>query len=150
MWSLFLIQTLLISGSKVVLADEVVKPDSFVSLSKGAVAPFTGKLISNEAMAKLIADIEAEKKILREKVISLEKTLEEKTKYLDSLCILKVSSCESKYQALEEARKNQLSLLSDSLTKAQERKWYENSYFNFFLGAVVSGGISVGYHYLSK
>ena len=111
-------------------------PD-FVTLEKGETAPFTGKLITHDSLAGIIATHESEIETLKaEKDYELQKQFDELTLKYD-LYAIKSEANEEMYKQMLENRDEEL--------KIQARKdWIQRAAFigGFALGTTVTIGIT--------
>lgn len=109
----------------------------FVNIEKGANAPFSGKLISHDALAGMIATHESElQSLTAEKDYELQKQFEELT--------LKYELYEIKCSANEEMYKQMIDFRDKEINAHARKDWIQrlSFYGGFALGAVTTVGIA--------
>jgi len=110
----------------------------FVNIEEGEPAPFSGKLFTEEAIAKIIANHEAE---MLQSDLDKEFEIEKKTDELN----LKYDIYEAKCEANTEMHKSMILLRDDEL-KAQARKdWIQR--FAFYGGFAIGTATTIGIVY---
>jgi hypothetical protein len=123
-----------------------------VSLKKGQVAPFDGQLLSNAAAAKLITDHKAQIDKLNLQISYLQKANSDMVDTQKKVCDTEKESGLLKLKSCEDTCESQKVVYQKALDRASmqcEKKWYENPYFNFALGAIVFGSTAAGLGYAS-
>ena len=109
----------------------------FITLEKGESAPFTGKLITHDALAGIIATHESELDILNtQKDYELQKQFDELTLKYD-LYAIKCKANEEMYQKMIENRDKELDIQA-------KKDWVQRAAFigGFAIGAIVTTGIT--------
>jgi hypothetical protein len=119
-----------------------------VVLKKGAPAPFDGYLLSAEALATLAANQEAEVDRLQARIDYLNMLDKQKTDYSSRVCELKLTSEKLRYDALREGQSTIRLNYESAISNLSKKNWYESPYFNFILGAAITGvSTALIYHY---
>jgi len=110
-------------------------------LAKGDKAPFAGVLLTDQALAKVIAGLEGQVAALK---LQLERQKREQAAQLEAAkktCDAQLVGERAKAAAAADGFKTERKLYTSALDKAQASKWYKSPYLHFILGSVVSGGI---------
>lgn len=109
----------------------------FVNIEKGAPAPFSGKLMSHDALAGMIATHESEvQRLTAEKDYALQKQFEELT--------LKYELYDIKCRANEEMYVQMIEFRDEEITAQARKDWIQrlSFYGGFALGAATVVGIT--------
>lgn len=118
-----------------------------IELRAGQKAPFTGQLLTHAAAAKLITDAKARESELKAAIKRLEKRQKELVSHERAVCRAKLDAASKKLKLVEDTCKVKEKILHgavDRTAKSCERKWYESSYLNAFLGCAACGGLCAG------
>lgn len=110
-------------------------------LAKGDKAPFAGVLITDSALAKIIAGYEAKVGELRLQLEKEKRDRRDEAAAAKAICDATVAGEAAKGKAANAGFIAERKLYESALTKANESAWYKSPYLNFLLGAVVSGGV---------
>jgi len=106
-------------------------------LVKGSAAPFSGTLLSDAALAKIITDAEARVKAAALEADRLKKELDIAERKADAVCLARLDGERLRYAACSKDADRTRELLD----KASNPPWYKNPYLHFIMGSVVSGGV---------
>lgn len=120
-----------------------------VRLIKDQKAPFSGQLLSDEAIAIMISKHEAEIKRLKEDFQLEIKKTNEKTKYSDLITDLKIAAEKDKTKAVENLMNTKVDLFKSKIHEL-DVKWYQSPYFNFIAGAITFGVLAGSVVYLVR
>lgn len=133
----------LISCSSSTSAQSIKK----VRLNANKIAPFSGILLSDAALAKVITDAEAETKKLKLRIEYLEKVQNELIKNERAVCKAKLDAETKKLKLTEDACKLEKKILHGAVNRTTDscnRSWYESPVLGFLVGMITTGGIVVG------
>lgn len=118
-----------------------------IRIEQGQVAPFTGQLLSDEAVGKLLANHKKEVKLLKIEMEAQQKLNEaERTALVDSY-EAKLTAERAKRMKLQEYTDNTAAVYSKSikrLSESMETKWYQSPYLHNVLGILIGGSICIG------
>ncbi len=114
-----------------------------VTLKEGKPAPFAGKLLTADALAKIITDFEREIKLLKAdlKRVTQERTVLVRREKL--LCEIAVDGEKQKQSICLSGCDQKVKLLSDAVNRCEndKRGFFQSPYVNFVIGNVVAGGL---------
>lgn len=113
-------------------------------LAKGKAAPFSGVLLTDQALAKIISDYEGKIAALKLELEKERKDRQAEKQAADTICQAKVDGEKAKAKAAESGCQRERHVYEQALKRANETPWYQNNYLNFLLGSVVAGGICTG------
>lgn len=131
----------MLSLLSIVNADDSSTVD-YVDIKLGEIVPFDGKLFTNEAIAKILADHEADKeKVKIESNFILEKTKMDLN--------LKYDILESKRNSEIEMYKSMITVRDEELKKAAKKDILKTwgAYGSFILGSATAVGIFYSIHH---
>lgn len=117
-----------------------------VRLTKGEKAPFTGQLLSDAAVAKLLSDMQAKVRTLEAENAHLKATQKVKLESKDQACKAKLEAEASKKKICEDTRKAEKVVYTQAIErvgKQAERRWYESPYLHLVLGMGLGTGACV-------
>jgi hypothetical protein len=124
-----------------------------IALEKGKRAPFSGQLLSHAAVARLLAERQAEVAGLKLEIENLKKKhVADSTAFAQS-CKIKMEAEKRLAKLCQESAAAKLAVYDTALkrtVKQCETKWYKSPYFNFVLGAVTFGGLAGGITYATN
>lgn len=113
-----------------------------VRLEQGKPAPFSGVLMSNAALAKLISDYERKLKVA---VLDTEKTkreLDAEQKTHKVICQAIVTAEQAKLEACKDDKERQRVIYETALKKcSKDQPWFKTPFFGYIMGNVVAGGV---------
>lgn len=118
----------------------------------GQKAPFSGQLLSDGAVAKLLSDMQSEVRSLESKIQYLIDVHKMDLAALDEACSIrvetevnKVNSCLNSYNDAKEIHRKAIQRLNKQLDSKNKIRWYRNPYFYFTVVALVSltGGVAI-------
>lgn len=112
-------------------------------MKKGQSAPFAGNLLTDAALAKLIAELKAKAKQAVAQTQRCEKERTAEKTAADAVCKARVAEWQAKHKACESNSKTRSMIFTTALKKANTSPWYKSPVLSFVLGAVVSGGVCV-------
>ena len=110
----------------------------FTNIQEGDPAPFTGKLITDEALAKIVAQYEAE---LKEADLNLEYELQKKANEMQ----LQYDLLEIKYTAEKEMYESMIAARDEQLKINRRQDFWRR--FATYGGFVLGSGLTVGIVY---
>ncbi len=114
-----------------------------VTLKEGKPAPFAGKLLTTDALSKIITDFEAEIKLLKADVrrITQERTVLVRREKL--LCEIAVEGEKQKQAICVSGCDQKVKLMSDAVNRCEndKRGFFQSPYVNFVIGNVVAAGL---------
>jgi hypothetical protein len=115
-------------------------------IEKGKPSPVTGYVLSDKAMAELLASHKKEVNELKLKLEYEAKKCKEKMETLRRVCKVQLESADLKYKSLEKLCESKGDIYKKALQRTVDscrRKWYESPYLNLALGMAICGA-SVG------
>lgn len=116
-----------------------------LTLKKGDKAPFAGKLLTPEALAKIITGYE---KKLKLQALEIEKLKRESTvtaKTEDAICKAKLEGEAAKLKACEDASSSKDLIWTKALDKCNKPSpWYKSQFLGFTVGSLFASGICIG------
>ena len=113
-----------------------------VRLERGKKAPFAGWLLTDKAMARIIADYEGKLKALKLQMEKTERDQKVQKAAATAICEAKVDGQVARCKAARGGWDTEKRLYEGALAKAvQPPPWYKSPYVNFLLGTIVTGGV---------
>lgn len=119
-----------------------------VSINKGQIAPFSGSLLSSDAVAKLLADRQAVISELSAEIESLRQSYEIKLQSLKDESRIREQSCENRFENEAKscaAEKADLLKIIDRMKSYTAKKWYESPWVPLAGGVLLCIGSGITY-----
>jgi hypothetical protein len=116
-----------------------------VTLNKGDKAPFAGKLLTPEALAKIITDYEKKVKLQALEIEKLKRESAVTAKTEDAICKAKLEGEAAKLKACEAASSRNDQIWTKALDKCNKpTPWYKSQFLGFTVGSLFASGICIG------
>lgn len=113
-------------------------------VEKGAKAPFSGVLLTDAALAKIIADYEAKIGRLKLDLEKAQREADARAKVAAAVCMAKTSGLTAELNVLDKGCAREREVLRKALDSARKRHWYQSPYVHFLLGTAISGAVCAG------
>lgn len=144
-WSAILVLLIGSSTSFSGRAEETTTPPTpaHVSLKAGDKAPFAGKLLTNEALAKIVTDYENTIAKLKAAIEKEQRERAAEKLAAERVCEARLSGEKGKLAAQQAERERERAIYENAIKscKAESAPWFKSPYLHFVFGAAIGGGV---------
>lgn len=119
-------------------------PTDRVRLKKGERAPFSGTLLSDQALARVISELKSQVELAKLEMERQKRLAEANLQAEKKVFEGEKKMLEAKIGYIKAGHEKELKILQAQLARATSRRWYQSPYLNLAIGAIVGGGICAG------
>jgi hypothetical protein len=134
-----------------VVAKTQPKKLTHLTLKKGDKAPFAGKLLTSEALAKIITTYEKKVKLQALEIEKLKRESTATVKTDKAICNAKLEGEAAKLKVCEVASTRKDQIWTNALDKCNKPvPWYRSQFIGFTVGSLFASGICIGVDRVSR